>query len=463
MLCITEWRSAVRNQGLLPALDALLKRAVADPHNALCHIQRELCFQDAPRCAERILCDTTRPLEGVPLLIKDNLAQAGCPLTCASRVLFGYVSPFTATCVQRAKDAGALIVGRTNMDEFAMGSSGEHSSYGPTRNPLDPDRVPGGSSSGSAAAVAAGLVPVALGSDTGGSIRQPAACCNLTGFKPGYGKISRSGLCAFASSLDCVGLLATCVDDIALVYHSIAGPDPADPTSLLPETQAESSAPRKAIVLADTLALCEPDFADAFRQCLRLLADAGWELLECCGPDCDQALSAYLVLATAEASTNLARYDGVRYGLRAEEPEDDFAGMIRRSRGRGFGTEVRRRILLGTALLAHGYAPGYYQRALHLRERLKADYAALFAQAPLLLSPTMPALPFRLGERLEDPQRMYRADLLTVGASLAGLPAISLPTVPLRVPFRLSLQLMSARGREDTLLAAAKEVEKLFS
>jgi aspartyl-tRNA(Asn)/glutamyl-tRNA(Gln) amidotransferase subunit A len=390
--------------------------------------------EDGSPAAARGSEDPDSPLGGVPVAIKDNLCTLDLPTTCGSRVLEGYRSPFAATVVRRLERAGARLVGKTNLDEFAMGSSTENSAYGATRNPYDRDRVPGGSSGGSAAAVAAGVVPVALGSSTGGSVRQPAAFCGVVGIKPTYGRVSRYGLVAFASSLDQVGVLSRTVRDGAAVLEAIAGADRRDATC------QDRPAPRAA-ALEDVrlegrvLGLPEEYFGEGLDDGVRALVEelareaerAGAEVRRVSLPSTPHAIPCYYVLAPAEASSNLARYDGVRYGVRAEGAPD-AATLFARTRGAGFGAEVKRRVMLGTYVLSAGYYDAYYRRAQRLRLRIAAEMRVLFESGvDALLTPTTPTPAFRLGEHASDPYAMYLADVFTVSANLAGLPAVSFP------------------------------------
>jgi aspartyl-tRNA(Asn)/glutamyl-tRNA(Gln) amidotransferase subunit A len=373
------------------------------------------------------------PLDGVPIALKDNIAQAGEPNGCASRILAGYVSPFDATATARLCQAGAIVVGRTNMDEFAMGSSTEHSAHGPTRNPWDRARTPGGSSGGSAAAVAAGVVPLALGSDTGGSIRQPAALCGVVGLKPTYGRVSRFGLVAFASSLDQIGTLTRSAADAAAALELFAGHDPRDATSLPQPAPALRGAltgdvsglvvglPREYFVEEGV----EPGVLSAVREAVAELERAGAKTREVSLPHARHAIATYYLVANAEASSNLARFDGVRYGHRARA--DDLAGMYRRTRSEGFGAEVKRRVLLGTYVLSAGYFDAYYRKALQVRTLLRRDFDEAFRGCDVIATPTAPEAAFRLGEKSGDPLRMYLSDVYTVSANLAGLPGISTP------------------------------------
>ncbi|HRQ73870.1 MAG TPA: Asp-tRNA(Asn)/Glu-tRNA(Gln) amidotransferase subunit GatA, partial [Phycisphaerales bacterium] len=417
------------------------------------------------------------PLAGVPVAVKDNLCLARGRTTCASRMLEAYESPFTATAVQRLIDAGAVVVGKTNLDEFAMGSSCEFSIFGPTRNPWDDSRVPGGSSGGSAAAVAAGLVPLALGSDTGGSIRQPAGFCGVAGLKPTYGRISRWGLVAFASSLDQVGPFARTVGDCALALSIMAGRDALDATCC--DRPPEDFAARLGEPVRP-LRIAIPRQARgggveggggnhaavdaALDAAAAALAERGAEIVEIDLPHAEHAVAAYYIVAAAEASSNLARFDGVRYGRRAAMREgDSLEDLYRRSRTEGFGEEVRRRILLGTHVLSSGYQDKYYLTALKARRRIKDDFDRAFeAGASAVLMPTSPAPPFRLGEKTEDPLALYLEDVYTVGVNLAGLPAIALPAGVATLDGRtlpVGVQLIAPAFGEARLLRIAHELQ----
>jgi aspartyl-tRNA(Asn)/glutamyl-tRNA(Gln) amidotransferase subunit A len=373
------------------------------------------------------------PLAGVPVAIKDVLNLAGEPTSCGSRILEGYRPPYTATAVARLEAAGAIVLGKTNMDEFAMGSSTENSAYKSTRNPWDATRVPGGSSGGSAAAVAAGMVALALGTDTGGSIRQPAALCGVVGLKPSYGRVSRYGLVAFASSLDQIGPLSRNVLDAALCASVLCGADPRDATTAhepvpdFPSLLATGAQDLRVGVpwgfLADGV---EAGTLAAFRESLRVLEAQGARIVEVALPSLPHAIATYYIVATAEASSNLARFDGVRYGLRAGGAQD-LAHMYGESRDRGFGPEVKRRIVLGTFVLSSGYYDAYYLRAQKVRTLIRLDFENAFAACDAVAMPTTPTPAFALGEKTEDPLQMYLADIFTVPANLAGIPGLSLP------------------------------------
>ncbi|HHY95524.1 MAG TPA: Asp-tRNA(Asn)/Glu-tRNA(Gln) amidotransferase subunit GatA [Firmicutes bacterium] len=404
------------------------------------------------------------PLAGIPYACKDNICTAGVRTTCASRILENFVPPYDATVVERLAAAGAILLGKTNMDEFAMGSSGENSAFFPTRNPWDTGRVPGGSSSGSAAAVAAGLAPFALGSDTGGSVRQPASFCGVVGLKPTYGRVSRYGLVAFASSLDQIGCLTTTVEDAARVLSVIAGPDPRDATSAqvpvpdyLASLRQEVRGMRIGIPREYLGEGIDPGVREVIRQAVTTFADMGCVVEECSLPHTEHALAVYYLVAPAEASSNLARYDGVRYGFRAVA--GDITGMYSRTRWQGFGAEVRRRIMLGTYALSAGYYDAYYLKAQKVRTLVKQDFQQAFASYDLLLSPTSPTVAFLLGERTEDPLSMYMADVCTIPVNLAGIPAISVPC-GLSEGLPVGLQLMGKPFAEDVLLRAAFAYEQ---
>jgi aspartyl-tRNA(Asn)/glutamyl-tRNA(Gln) amidotransferase subunit A len=373
------------------------------------------------------------PLGGVPVAIKDIINVMGQPCTCGSKILRGYRAPYNATVVQRLRDAGAIPFGKTNLDEFAMGSSTENSAAKLTRNPWDLSRVPGGSSGGSAAAVAADTAFGALGSDTGGSIRQPAALSGVVGFKPTYGRVSRFGLVAFASSLDQIGPLTKTVRDSALIMNAIAGHDPQDSTSLnepVPDYAARLGNDLRGLRLGVPkeymIEGIDPQVKAAIDAAVKQMNSLGAELVDVSLPHTDYAVAVYYILATAEASANLARFDGVRYGYRAENPKD-MLDLYGRTREQGFGPEVKRRIILGTYVLSSGYYDAYYLRAQKVRELIRQDFANAFEKVDALISPTSPVPAFKLGERTADPLQMYLADIFTIAANLAGICGISVP------------------------------------
>ncbi len=426
--------------------------------DAFLHLRPEATLEQA-RAVDRILASgqPAGPLAGVPLAVKDVLNVDGWPTTCGSRILENYRPPYTATAVARLQSAGAVVLGKTNMDEFAMGSSTENSAYKKTRNPWDATRVPGGSSGGSAAAVAAALAPAALGSDTGGSIRQPAALCGVVGLKPTYGRVSRYGLVAFASSLDQVGPIGRTVDDVARLSQVLFGHDEADATS------ARTAAPDLLTALPGGLRglrigvpwsfLQEGMDAGslaAFRAAVDACVEAGAHVAEIALPHARHAVAAYYIVATAEASSNLARYDGVRYGLRAGG-DGDLRRMYGETRDRGFGPEVKRRVILGTFVLSSGYYDAYYLRAQKVRTLIARDFTEAFERCDLVAMPTTPTPAFRVGEKADDPLQMYLSDVFTVPANLAGLPALSLPG-GLVGGLPVGFQLIARRFDEATLL-----------
>jgi aspartyl-tRNA(Asn)/glutamyl-tRNA(Gln) amidotransferase subunit A len=403
------------------------------------------------------------PLAGVPLAVKDLFCVEGVPSTAASRILEGYRPPYTATAVERLTGAGAAVLGKTNMDEFAMGSSNENSGFGPVRNPWDTERVPGGSSGGSAAAVAAGLAPWAIGTDTGGSIRQPASLCGVVGMKPTYGAVSRYGMIAFASSLDQCGPITRDVTDAALLLRHMVGRDPCDSTSLgLPEpvelpTAERLDGVRLGVPPELTGEGVEPGVREVFDRTLGLVEDLGGSVEEIALPHSPHGISAYYVLAPAEASANLARYDGVRFGPR--HGDGGLLSLYEETRARGFGAEVKRRIMLGTYALSSGYYEAYYGRAQRVRTKIADDFRAAFERVDLVVTPTSPTVAFRLGERTADPLSMYLSDYCTVPMPLAGIPAISIPG-GLSDGLPVGIQLAGPAFSENRILAAAHALER---
>ncbi len=406
------------------------------------------------------------PLSGIAVAVKDNIVTTDQPTTCASRILDGYVSPYEATAITRLRAAGALVACKSNLDEFAMGSSTEHSAFGRVRHPLDPDRVPGGSSGGSAALVAAGVTVAALGSETGGSVRQPAAFCGIVGVKPSYGRVSRFGLVAFGSSLDCISVFGRTVDDAARVLAAISGVDPRDPTTD-PSPAMTLAAPR-ADLRGTVIGLpreyfpadLHPGVRAACDRTIAILRDLGAEVRDVSLPHTRWAVPTYYIVNPAEAAANLARYDGVRYGNRRIGPEGDVRALYRATRGEGFGPEVRRRILVGTFVLSAGYADQYYNRAQAVRRLIIDDFRAVFdAGVDFLFTPTTPTPAFRAGEKTADPVEMYLADIFVCPASLAGIPAMSIP-VGRDGGLPLGGQLMAPDSNDSAMLAVGAVIER---
>jgi len=405
---------------------------------------------------------TDAPLLGVPVAVKDNICTAGQPTTAASRLLENYRPPYSATVVSRLEAAGAIVIGKTNLDEFAMGSSTEHSAFGPTLNPWATDRVPGGSSGGSAAAVAAGLVPIALGSDTGGSVRQPAALCGVLGFKPTYGRVSRYGLIAFASSLDQIAPFARTTDDAALVLRAITGADARDATTARepPVDYRADDATLEGVrigVPRDLLDGIEADVQARFDMALAELTSAGAQVKTIELPHAPLAVPVYYLVGNAEASSNLARYDGVRYGFRADS--STVTEMYYKTRA-AFGAEVKRRIMIGTYVLSAGYCDEFYVKAQDVRSLIRRDYAAAFESVDVVATPTSPTTAFRLGERVDDPLQMYLSDIFTVPANLAGLPAVSVPCGEGASRLPVGIQFTGRAFDEALLLRVAHAVER---
>jgi aspartyl-tRNA(Asn)/glutamyl-tRNA(Gln) amidotransferase subunit A len=422
------------NAGIDRATDAAFGH---DGLNIIVSTNRKASAEAAEKVTEAYGRGDAMSLPGVPIAVKDNIATLDMPTTCASRILAGYTSPYEATAITRLRAQGAVVVGKTNMDEFAMGSSTESSAYGPTRNPVDPERSPGGSSGGSAAAVAAGITTIALGSETGGSVRQPAAFCGVVGVKPTYGRISRFGLVAFGSSLDQIGVCARTVREAAIATYAMSGHDRYDSTSAdvpVPAAPDVTEAYRGQTLNGVTVGVPLEYFPASLDRDVRARCDVAIEVLRGLGanvvdvslPHTDLAIPVYYIIAPAEASSNLARFDGVRYGPRAADAHE-LRSMYEMTRSRGFGAEVQRRILIGTYVLSHGYYDAYYKKAQAVRGLIAQDFATVFASGvDVLFTPTTPTPAFKLGA-LTDPYEMYMSDIFTVTANLAGIPAMSLP------------------------------------
>ncbi len=449
--------------------EAVLERATMTEAQLHCYltIDREGALESAAASdARRSEGRPLGPLDGIPVALKDNMCTRGVETTAASQILAGWVPPYDAHVVEQLRRAGAVIVGKTNLDEFAMGSSTENSAYGPTRNPWDTDRVPGGSSGGSAAAVAAGSALGSLGSDTGGSIRQPAALCGVVGVKPTYGRVSRYGLIAFASSLDQIGPLARTVGDARLLLEAIWGHDPRDATSYPGEYPSLASALERGVEgmrIGVVKELSGEGFEKAVEatvaSALEWLARAGAEIVEVSIPTVEVALSTYYLIAPAEASANLARFDGVRYGNRV--PGDTTEEMMARTRAAGFGPEVKRRILLGTYALSAGYYDAFYGKAQQVRTKLIQEFRSAYERADVLVSPTSPTVAFELGARVEDPLAMYLSDICTLPCNLTGDPAMSIPVGVDEAGLPIGLQVMAPSLGEEQMFVVAAEVERL--
>lgn len=467
---ITALRSAL-DSGEMSATEltkeCLQRIDSASALNAFIEINSDLALKQAAD-ADKLLAGGTRsPLLGIPVAIKDNMVLKDTACTCGSQILKNFVSPYTATAVERMRAQGAVIVGKTNMDEFAMGSSNENSSFGPVKNPWDLERVPGGSSGGSTASVTARLVPAALGSDTGGSIRQPASLCGIVGMKPTYGRVSRYGLVAYASSLDQIGPLTTNVRDAAQMLEAISGHDPFDSTSV-----EESVTNYAAAIGRDVKGLrvgmpkeyfisgLQREVADAVKRAASHLESLGMKLVEISLPHTDAAIATYYVLAPAEASSNLARFDGVRYGHRAPG-KHDLLELYGLSRSQGFGPEVKRRIMIGTYVLSAGYYDAYYRRAQKVRTLIAQDFNHAFnGKCDVILSPTSPTTAFKINEKSSDPLQMYLSDIYTIPVNLAGLPSISIPCGVDSSNLPIGLQLTARPWGEETLFQVAGAFEQ---
>ncbi len=432
--------------------------------NAFLQIDRDGALQRA----EEVDRNTSESLSlaGIPIAVKDNICVRGMQASCGSKILGDYHPPYNATVIERLTNAGAVIVGKTNCDEFAMGSSNENSAFGPVRNPWDTARVPGGSSGGSAAAVASGIVPVALGSDTGGSVRQPAALCGVVGLKPTYGRNSRYGLVAFASSLDQVGVFGRKVEDVARVLGVIAGRDSHDATTAdvpVPDYKASLTGDLKGARLGFPRALfgkgLDEEVGNAVKGVVDVYRELGAEIVDVELPHAGHAIAVYYIIATAEASSNLARFDGVRYGFRAENVPE-LRQMYRTSREEGFGAEVKRRIMLGTYVLSAGYYDAYYRKAQQVRTLIKKDFLTAFKSCDAIITPTAPTPAFALGEKVDDPLAMYLNDIYTVTANLAGVPGISVPCGLSSARLPIGFQLLGPYWSESTLFRLAHGYEQ---
>ncbi|WP_026476969.1 Asp-tRNA(Asn)/Glu-tRNA(Gln) amidotransferase subunit GatA [Alkaliphilus transvaalensis] len=431
-----------------------------------------LCKEEALKQAKQIdekamKGEKLGKLAGVPVAIKDNICTDGVLTTCGSKMLEDFIPPYDATVVKKLKEEGAIIIGKTNMDEFAMGSSNENSAFKATKNPWDIKRVPGGSSGGSAAVVAAGMAPLSLGSDTGGSIRQPAAFCGVVGLKPTYGLVSRFGLIAFASSLDQIGPIATNVKDCALSLEVLQGHDPMDATSVreevkgnyLEEIEKGIEGFRIGVPIDLLKGGLNEEISKAIEGSIENLKELGAIVEEITLPIVDEGLSAYYIISSAEASSNLARFDGIRYGYRPKQFES-VEDLMERSRTEAFGEEVKRRIMLGTYALSSGYYDAYYNKAQKIRDKIQKQYEALFNDYDLIVTPTTPTLPFLQGEKINDPMEMYLGDIFTISANLAKIPALSMPCGFSKEGLPIGLQIIGGAFKEDKILRAAYKLEQ---
>ena len=436
--------------------------------HAFLHVDREAVLQQAQAVDQKRASGAPMGLlAGLPVAVKDVLCTLGQPTTCGSRILKNFVAPYDAGVISKLRNADAVLLGKTNMDEFAMGSSGENSAFGPTRNPWDLERIPGGSSSGSAAAVAARMSPFALGSDTGGSIRQPAALCGIVGLKPTYGRVSRYGVVAYASSLDQIGPIGTDVESVATLLEAISGHDPRDSTSVRQEVPAFSrmfdqplAGLRIGVPVEHFAEGLDDEVEKAVRDALAVYRSLGAELKEIHLPHSKYAVATYYLVATSEASSNLSRYDGVHYGHRAEKFGNSLVDMYEASRGEGFGAEVKRRIMLCVFSLSAGYADKYYSKALQVRRLIRSDFDKAFEQVDVIAGPTTPTPAFKFGEKTSDPLAMYLSDIYTISANLAGLPAMSIPCGFSSTKLPIGLQLQAPPFEEERLLRAARMFER---
>jgi aspartyl-tRNA(Asn)/glutamyl-tRNA(Gln) amidotransferase subunit A len=435
------------------------------PLNAYTTVLSDLALEASKKADARIASGKHTALTGIPIAVKDNMNLRGVPTTCSSGILENYTATYNSTIMEKlAVNEGMVPIGKTNMDEFAMGSSTETSKFGITRNPHDRDRIPGGSSGGSAAAVAGKLAPVALGSDTGGSIRQPAALCGVVGMKPTYGLVSRYGLVAFASSLDQIGPITRDTEDCALMLSAMSGHDPLDSTSLdrAPENyvlKGDVKNKRIGVPKEFFMSGLDPEIESNIKNTLKKLESAGAKIVEVSLPHSQYAVPTYYIVATAEASSNLERFDGVKYGFRAESKS--LSELYKNSRSQGFGSEVKRRIMLGTYVLSAGYYDAYYLKALKVRTLIRQDFDKAFESVDLIVGPTSPTPAFKIGEKMDDPIAMYLSDIYTISANLAGLPGISIPTGKTSSGLPIGTQIIGKLLDEKNVLDLAYAVEKL--
>ncbi|HPC85270.1 MAG TPA: Asp-tRNA(Asn)/Glu-tRNA(Gln) amidotransferase subunit GatA [Smithellaceae bacterium] len=469
-LTIHELQEKIRSGGVsaLQIAESVFLRinAVEDRVHAYIRLMKEEAMAAAARADESIQKGDLQPLTGIPIALKDIVCTRGIPTTCGSRILHNFVPPYNATVVEKLAQAGAVFVGKANMDEFAMGSSTETSAFGPTRNPWDLERIPGGSSGGSAAAVAAGECIASIGSDTGGSIRQPAALCGVVGMKPTYGRVSRFGLIAFASSLDQIGPFTRDVEDCAIMMNVLAGYDPKESTSVRAEVPdyrqfigRDVQGWRIGIPEEYFIEGIDPEVSAAVRNAVETIRRCGASIVEISLPHTRYCVAVYYIIAPAEASSNLARYDGVRYGFRAADARD-LAEMYQMSRRQGFGAEVKRRIMIGTYALSAGYYDAYYGKASQVRALIRRDFDEAFTKCDAILTPTSPTPAFRLGEKTDDPLQMYLSDIFTISANLAGIPGISVPCGFSASGLPIGVQFLAGHFEEGKLLQLASAYEK---
>jgi aspartyl-tRNA(Asn)/glutamyl-tRNA(Gln) amidotransferase subunit A len=449
-------------------VDSVFSRidAVEERVHSYIRLMKEDALTAAAIADENIKNGDIRPLTGIPVALKDIVCTQGIPTTCGSHILHNFVPPYDATVVQKLRDAGAVFVGKTNMDEFAMGSSTETSYFGPTRNPWDLDRIPGGSSGGSASAVAADECIASIGSDTGGSIRQPAALCGIVGMKPTYGRVSRFGLIAFASSLDQIGPFTKDVEDCAIMMNALAGYDPRESTSVRAEVPdyrqfigRDINGWRIGIPKEYYVDGIDPEVSMAVKIAIEVIEKCGGQIVDISLPHTPYCLAVYYIIAPAEASSNLARYDGVKYGFRAAEARD-LMDMYKKTRMQGFGPEVKRRIMIGTYALSAGYYDAYYGKASQVRALIRRDFDEAFKKCDVILTPTTPTPAFKIGEKTDDPLQMYLSDIFTISTNLAGIPGISVPCGYTRTGLPIGVQFLAGHFEEGKLLQVASAYEK---
>jgi aspartyl-tRNA(Asn)/glutamyl-tRNA(Gln) amidotransferase subunit A len=449
-------------------IDSVFSRidAVEERVHSYIRLMKEDALTAAAIADENIKKGKMKPLTGIPVALKDIVCTQGIPTTCGSHILHNFVPPYDATVVQKLRDAGAVFVGKTNMDEFAMGSSTETSYFGPTRNPWDLDRIPGGSSGGSASAVAADECIASIGSDTGGSIRQPAALCGIVGMKPTYGRVSRFGLIAFASSLDQIGPFTKDVEDCAIMMNALAGYDPRESTSVRAEVPdyrqfigRDINGWRIGIPKEYYVDGIDPEVSMAVKKAIEVIEKCGGQIVDISVPHTPYCLAVYYIIAPAEASSNLARYDGVKYGFRAAEARD-LMDMYKKTRMQGFGPEVKRRIMIGTYALSAGYYDAYYGKASQVRALIRRDFDEAFKKCDVILTPTTPTPAFKIGEKTDDPLQMYLSDIFTISTNLAGIPGISVPCGYTRTGLPIGVQFLAGHFEEGKLLQVASAYEK---